>query len=330
MHVCENPMLLSQIHRLRREGLRRWIFPGAALAVTSVGGIFWPEFFDLPSLLLVLGGALAVTYFSYSKTQLRDLVLEVRSLFSSANDSLPDHISELSRLTRLFQLEGLRGLENQEAYLKDPFLKQGVGLMVDLYTEEKIRARLEYLLATVLGKHEISRQVLLTLGKALPSFGLIGTLIGMVLLLKNISGQESHALPAALGLAVLTTLYGAVLANVIVAPLAARLHSIGVEKELRMRLTLDWVMMLIRGEAAAAIAGRLGVPVSAIEVGVRRERQWAPIGLSAQRWRDASRAVEPQSRSVWNRERLRYEIYDEHEVENDRAKTRRDLRALRG
>jgi chemotaxis protein MotA len=321
MLASRNPMFfkfLSQTGRSRRIlALRRVIFPGSALAVLSVGTVFWPEFFDLASVLLVLGGALAVTCFSYSKKQLHELLLEIKSLFANGNDTPQDHVKELSRLTRLFQLEGLRGLENQEAYLKDPFLKQGVGLIVDLYTEEKIRARLEYLLATVLSQHEISRQILLTLGKALPSFGLIGTLVGMVLLLRNISGQESHALPAALGLAVLTTLYGAVLTNVIVAPLAARLHSVAVEKELTMQLTLDWVMMLVRGDAAATIASRLGVPASAIEIGVKRQRQWSPVALSAQRWRDESRVVPPQSRSVRRRERLHHEA-KQHEVENDR------------
>ena len=283
--------------------LRRLILPGAALAVLSAGAVLWPEFFDFASLLLVLGGALIVTYFSYSKKQLRDLLLEAKNLFANGTDGLQDHVDELSRLTRLFRLEGLRGLENREAYLKDPFLKQGVGLIVDLYTEEKIRARLEYLLATVLGKHEISRQILLTLGKVLPSFGLIGTLIGMVVLLKNISGQESDALPAALGLAVLTTLYGAVLANVIVAPLAARLHSVALEKELRMRLTIDWVTMLVRGEAAATIAGRLGVPVSVIEIRGKREPQWTSIGLSAQRKSDESRAVELHQKASGEKDR---------------------------
>ena len=81
---------------------------------------------------------------------------------------------------------------------------------------------------TDLGEHEIHRQMLLAMGELLPSFGLIGTLIGMVLLLGNLSTQDSQTLPAALGLAVLTTLYGAVSANVIVAPILARLQSAAV------------------------------------------------------------------------------------------------------
>lgn len=109
---------------------------------------------------------------------------------------------------------------------------------------------------------------------------LIGTLIGMVLLLRNLSGQDTQSLPSALGLAVLTTLYGAVLANVVVAPLAARLHSISVEREMQMRLIVDWIMMICRGESTAAIASKLGVVLPPSKTGVSRGRSWSPIALS--------------------------------------------------
>ena len=109
-------------------------------------------------------------------------------------------------------------------------------------------------MADAFSRHELSRQILLTLSKLLPAFGLIGTLVGMVLLLRDLYTQDVQSLPAALSLAVLTTLYGAVFANVVVAPLAARLHATATEREMRMGLTFDWVMMLVRGDVAAAVA----------------------------------------------------------------------------
>jgi chemotaxis protein MotA len=114
----------------------------------------------------------------------------------------------------------------------------------------------------------------------LPSFGLIGTLMGMVLLLKNISGQHVQSLPAALSLAVLTTLYGAVLANVVVAPLAARLHAVAVETETKMRLTTEWVMMLLRGEVAAKIANKWNGTVPPHETEILRDVNWSAALLT--------------------------------------------------
>jgi chemotaxis protein MotA len=111
---------------------------------------------------------------------------------------------------------------------------------------------------------------------------LIGTLIGMVLLLSNLSNQDSHALPAALGLAVLTTLYGAVAANVLVAPLAARLQSMAVEREAKMRMTKNWVMMVFHGEAAS-IAKRLTFALPGAEADVNRSERWLPAGMPMER-----------------------------------------------
>ena len=184
----------------------------------------------------------------------QDLTGAIVALFKERPRPLKEYVEELARLTRLFRLEGLKALETQEGLVEDGFVRRGVGLLVDLENEETIRATLEQGLAEAIGRAEMSRQILSTLGKLLPSFGLIATLIGMVLLLRNIEGQDVVALTGAISLAVLGTLYGAVFANIAVAPLAARLNAAAMEKETRMRLTIDWVVMLVRGESATAIA----------------------------------------------------------------------------
>jgi chemotaxis protein MotA len=146
-------------------------------------------------------------------------------------------------------------------------------MLVDLQKGEKIHATLGRELARVLAQNQISRQILLTLGKLLPAFGLIGTLIGMVLLLKDIAGPNAPALPSALSLAVLTTLYGALLANVAVAPLAARLHAVAVEKEARMQLTLEWLAMILRREVSMAAAAKRGPRSFPAAAAVNRQRK---------------------------------------------------------
>jgi len=261
--------------------LRAVFVPIIIVLGTVWGIIIRPEFFDVPSLVLTLGGAIAVTCFSYPRNQLHDLIRAIRALFTAQPQRLQGHIDELARLTHLYRLEGLRGLENQERDLSDPFLRQGVIMLVDLQKGDIIQARLERELASTLIRQEMSRQILLTLAKLLPSFGLIGTLIGMVLLLKNISGEDVRSLPAALSLAVLTTLYGAVLANVVIAPLAARLHAVAVEQETQMGLTLEWVLTLLRGEGTAK--SKLNRPLLPSDTVISRAPDWAPPALATQR-----------------------------------------------
>ncbi len=260
--------------------LRSILIPFTIALLVCIGLVLRPEFFDSMSLLLTLGGAVAVTGFSYSKSQLRGLWDAIAELLDGEPVNTQAHAHELGRLTELFRLHGIRALENQERHLKDGFLRYGVGLLVDLHNEEKIRLRLEHRLAHFAAGAEINRQILSTFGKLLPSFGLIGTLIGMVLLLSRLSALDPKGLPSALGLAVLTTLYGAIFANVVVAPILARLQSVAVERESSMLLTRDWIVMIARGESAN-FAENVGAYLR--ERPTDKLEEWAPAGVPARR-----------------------------------------------
>ena len=266
--------------------LRELMAPGLVLIAFAAVSIVRPEFLHLPSLLLTLGGSTAVILFSYSPRQLRDLFQLSRGLLAERPMTPREYADELSRLTGLYRAKGLRGLENTERRLADPFLRRAVGMLVDLQKEETIYTTLERELADAFSRHELSRQILLTLSKLLPAFGLIGTLVGMVLLLRDLYTQDVQSLPAALSLAVLTTLYGAVCANVVVSPLAARLHATATEREMRMGLTFDWVMMLVRGDVVAAVAQGVGGPRPPSKI-VRsfRDQRWVSLSPSPQRLR---------------------------------------------
>ncbi|MSP41379.1 MAG: hypothetical protein EXR70_23070 [Deltaproteobacteria bacterium] len=261
--------------------LRGILIPFTIGSFVCIGLVLRPEFFDGLSLLLTLGGAVTVTVFSYSKSQLFGLRDAVGELLNGEPVSMDSHALELRRLTELFRLHGIRALENHERHLKDDFLRYGVGLLVDLHNEEKIRLRLEHRLAHFAAGAEINRQILSTFGKLLPSFGLIGTLIGMVLLLSRLSEVDPKGLPSALGLAVLTTLYGAVFANVVVAPILARLQSVAVERESSMLLTRDWILMIARGESAN-FTDNVSAYLRERSYGEKLQ-EWAPAGVPAER-----------------------------------------------
>jgi chemotaxis protein MotA len=221
------------------------------------GGTVWPEFLNLPSLLITLGGTLTVTLLTFSWTQLRELGRALHSLWTKEWQTAEERTAELERLAHLYRLEGPRGLESQEGNITDPFLGQGIRMVVDLHKEEDIRNSLESEFSAFFSRYQVAREILLMAGKLLPAFGLIGTLIGFVLLLRQISDLNPHTLASALSIAVLTTLYGALLANVFVLPLAAKLHSFEHEREAIMRFTLEGIVLLARGEAPSTIGRRL-------------------------------------------------------------------------
>jgi len=259
-----------------------------AVPATVLVGVFAalvarPEFFDVPSFALIIGGSTLVTCFSYSRQQLLQLLGAIRSTLADRQPSVEEHLQELARLTRLYRLEGIRGLETQENDLPDRFMRRAVSMVVDLHRTDAIQAVLQRELATVISREEVSRQILLLVAKLLPSFGLIGTLSGLVLLLKNVSTNNVASLPGALSLAVLTTLYGAVLANVVVAPLGARLHARAVENETKMRLTIEWIVVLLRGETSPTSSFR-DIPTFVFpEKGLNRRPDWASVPLQPER-----------------------------------------------
>jgi chemotaxis protein MotA len=261
--------------------LRGFIAPTLLLVSFVAFAVARPEFVHLPSLLLTLGGSIAVVFCTYSLRQIRELFQISRNLLAETSVSPQEYAEKLSRLTQIYRSHGLRGLEGEERRLSDPFLRRAVGMLVDLEKEDKISAVLERELADVLCGNELSKQILLTLGKVLPAFGLIGTLVGMVFLLRDLYAQNVESLPAALSLSVLTTLYGAVFANVVVAPLAARIHAAATEREMRMGMTLDWAMGIARGNTAThnVVGLRSGVET----IHASSDRGWATLNPSALR-----------------------------------------------
>ena len=239
-----------------------------------VGGEEWPDFFDLPSLLITLGGTLTVTLLSFSWKQLSELGRSLFALFTEEQQSQQERIEELKRLGHLYRLEGPRGLENQENSVSDPFLRWGIGMVADLQRGENIHRQLENEALVLFSQREAARQILLTAGKLLPAFGLIGTLIGLLLLLHQIPNGDPDALASALSLAILSTLYGALLANIVVLPLAAKLQSAGLEREAMMHLTLEGVVSMARGEASATIERRLGALFPTTQYGQSTAKTW--------------------------------------------------------
>lgn len=214
-------------------------------------------FFDLPSLFITLGGTLAATCFSYSWETLSGVGAVMRTVLGATADSLEMHARKIMQLSQLHHTGGLRALEKHEGELHDPLLRRAVSMIVDMRHEEEVRAVIEHEFFLCVNRYESARQVLLTIGKLLPSFGMVGTLIGLVLLLRQATDADPQALAPALAIAVLTTLYGAVFANALVLPLATKLQAFIQSQEMFMRLTIEGVMLIARNQPLAVVQRRL-------------------------------------------------------------------------
>ncbi|MBI3303468.1 MAG: MotA/TolQ/ExbB proton channel family protein [Deltaproteobacteria bacterium] len=236
----------------------QWLLIGAiGLAGLAAGREVLLPFINLPSLIITLGGTLAVTCFSYSWDTLKELGTAIRIVLTTQPGSPRAQLAVIAQLAHLNRLGGLRALESREAELSDPLLRRAVNLIVDMRREDEVRAAIEHEFFLIANRYEAARQVLLTMGKLLPSFGMVGTLIGLVLLLRQATDPDPHALAPALAVAVLTTLYGAVFSNALILPLAAKLQAFIQDRETGMRLTLEGMALVARNESPALIQKRL-------------------------------------------------------------------------
>jgi chemotaxis protein MotA len=229
---------------------------GAALA-----GLLHPL-----SLLITVGGALTVTWVTFSGTGLRSTLRQVTMALGDERDAA-GLIPVFKRLARVHRSDGAPALERASADVTDPFLRRAIALAVDTTDRDELDETLTAEARRHLADGEAARHVLLTLGKLCPAFGLMGTLLGLALLLHRLGDADFPALAAALGLAVQTTLYGVVLSNVVVLPLATKLHAHLAARALVLQMIIDGTLLLHREEHPARIERALRAYVAADAAG---------------------------------------------------------------
>lgn len=194
---------------------------GTAVVLIAIlmGGQF-TTFVNVPSLLIVIGGATAATVLRFTLagvfTSFRIGVATAISQSKATPQAIIDEISDLARQARKSGLIALDGIE-----IENEFLKKGVQLCVDGLSFEFIKDALTRERDLYIARLEEGERVFRALGDAAPAFGMIGTLVGLVQMLSNM--EDPQTIGPAMAVALLTTLYGAMIASLVALPLADKL-----------------------------------------------------------------------------------------------------------
>ncbi len=176
-------------------------------------------FFNVPSLLIVIGGSLFVVLAKFNVSQFIGAIKVAGRAFRFKLPDTEASISELVELATLARKQGLLALEEKE--ISQPFLASGIQLLIDGHPQETVKAILEKERVLTLDRNRWGAKVFSALGDVGPAMGMIGTLIGLVAMLGNMSDPKS--IGPSMSIALLTTLYGAILANVICIPISQKL-----------------------------------------------------------------------------------------------------------
>jgi chemotaxis protein MotA len=228
-----------------------------SLIVSSIalGGGSFAAFIDLPSAVIVFGGAVAAALISFPLRNFAGVFrVSAKSLFYRL-DSAPKLTEEIVSLAEMARRHGLLSLETRLAKIRNPFLMLGVQLVVDGTRPDVMEDIMRAEIAAVANRHRDGKAVLECMGRFSPAFGMIGTLIGLVMMLGSM--RDPSKIGSGMAVALLTTLYGALAANILFLPVAEKLKYTSKRELLAMELILCGVLALQEGEHPRILEQRL-------------------------------------------------------------------------
>ena len=224
--------------------------------ILSSGGNIVDDFMDLPSVIITIGGSLAGTLASH---KLADFIGGLKSIgLAMKEPSVGDAsevISNIINLSNISRKEGLLALEEATHDMDDEFLKKGINLVVDGTDPDLVRGILETDLINLEARHKKVIGFWEKWAELGPAWGMIGTLIGLVNMLKNLT--DSSSIGPNMAVALLTTLYGSLIANWLTGPTAAKLK-VNNDMEIMMReITVEGLLSIQAGENPRVIEEKL-------------------------------------------------------------------------
>lgn len=213
-------------------------------AIISSSGI--GIFVDYPSVFIVIGGTLGVTLITFPLASVLGVSKVVMNVFFVKSQSAAAMIPILVDFAGRARRDGILALETVAKETPDAFLGKGIQLAVDGLEPRAIANVLEKEIEYIEERHGMGSTIFLTMGTISPSMGLIGTLVGLVQMLQNLSDPES--IGGAMAVALLTTFYGAILANMVFMPFAGKLQARHKEEMLGKMLMLEGIISISSGD----------------------------------------------------------------------------------
>lgn len=215
------------------------------------------DFIDIPGALIVFGGAFASLFIMFPMHRVLGIFGIVKNCFFT---KVPDPLTETKRLAELAAMsrrDGLLALEKQVPEIKDAFLVRGLEMVIEGTPREKLEEVLQTELGCIQERHAVGKRMFEQLGASLPAFGMVGTLIGLIQMLGSL--DDPSQIGKGMAVAMITTFYGALGANMAFLPMAGKLESRSKEETLVRELMIQGLSALSEGESPRTIETRLHV-----------------------------------------------------------------------
>ncbi|MGB5986911.1 MAG: MotA/TolQ/ExbB proton channel family protein [Desulfobacterales bacterium] len=236
---------------------------------------------NLKSGLVVLGGTLISGLLAYSPATFMELVKGLKDLRHSPSAGLEAMVVEIKQLARIRRRQGPRQLGLAGRKSANPFIRKGVNLILDEYDRYEIYNIMEKEYELYFNRRESQVNMLNTLAKLAPAFGFAGTIMGLINVLQDLA--DMSRVGQSMGLALLTTLYGLLLANFIFMPLARKFSAQLKQEAAVLDMVLEGIMDIADGKNPLAIAHRLQSSLG-LHPEQQKQRAAAAVQSAKGRW----------------------------------------------
>ena len=232
------------------------IVSGFGLVIVSImmgGGL--GMFINVPSMMITFGGTIAATLINFPIGNVLGVFGIVKKCFLNKMLTPLDAIKRVTEFATIARRQGILALEERLGDDDDPFLKRGLQLVIDGTSAEVVRDILTSQLDARRERHRRGKSIMESMGASGPAFGMIGTLIGLVQMLRNLS--DPSQIGGGMATALITTFYGAVMANLVFLPLAGKLDVASASECLMTELLIEGIICIQNGDNPRTIEDRL-------------------------------------------------------------------------
>lgn len=236
------------------------IIIGVFLVINGIGFHQMDNFIDMPSITIVIGGVMAATLASYPLSMLLDIPRHMGVLLRGTRYRLPPLVDKLVELADVPRRDGLLALEDYLDDIRNPFFRKGILMILDTNDSDKVRYMLEREIYNMEIRHNRVADLYETASAYAPAFGMIGTLIGLIDMLKQLDGGNTIGtgmMGNAMSVALITTFYGCLLSNLLFHPIAKKLRIRQDEEEMYCNTVIQGIVAIHTGRSPRELEDEL-------------------------------------------------------------------------
>ncbi len=227
-----------------------WILILGAIVMGGGAG-----FLNIPAIMITIGGSFSATVMQFPLPKIRATLAVVRKAFTGHQADHAELVNEIGEYAVRARRDGMLALEDAVDGMSEEFMRKGFRMAIDGSPVETIRNLLEEDMESMRERHLVGQGIFKALATYAPAFGMIGTLIGLVQMLRNLT--DAAAIGSGMATALITTLYGSLVANIIALPIAGKLEQRTNEEMASRRMIMEGVVAIQEGNSPRIVREKL-------------------------------------------------------------------------